>query len=79
MHFYLRISPSDTTEVIISISKKVAKKAVERNTIKRRVRAVMRNILKSLKPATYLVVAKVGAGEVSGEELKAELKKLLGL
>lgn len=75
-HFYLRLSLADKTRVIISVSKKVSKKAVIRNRIKRRVRAVMRDLIKNLKPGIYLVIAKSGAEKIKGEELKNELKSL---
>lgn len=75
MHFSLRITSSDTLKVIISVSKKVSKKAVIRNKIKRRVRAALRNL--DLKPRTYLIIAKSGAEDLKGEELKNELFKLI--
>jgi ribonuclease P protein component len=75
-HFSLRVSPSSHTEMIISVSKKVAKKAVVRNLIKRRVRAVMRGFLPDLKPASYLLIALSGAQEVKGQALREELAQL---
>ena len=72
--FYLRPSPSEEPEIIISVSKKVAKKAVTRNLIKRRVRAVLRKIKE--KPKSFMLIAKPGAEEVKGEVLEAELKNL---
>ena len=73
-HFSVRVSASDKVEVIISVSKKVSKKAVVRNSIKRRVRAVMRSLVKELKPAAYLIVAKTESQNIKGEELKNELR-----
>jgi ribonuclease P protein component len=74
--FSLRVTPSSRTEIIISVPKKVAKKAVDRNLIKRRVRAVMRSLLKDLKPASYLIIALSGAQELKGQVLKEELAQL---
>lgn len=74
-HFSLRVSPSDKPKLIISVSKKVAKKAVTRNLVKRRIRAVFRDI--KPKAGTYLVIARAGAEVVKGEVLKEELKKLI--
>ena len=78
-HFSLRKSGSDKTRVIISVSKKISKKAVERNRVKRRVRAYMRGLSKKLEPGSYLIIAKPGAGEIKGKILENELKMLCGL
>ena len=75
-HFYLRVTSSDKVKVIISVSKKISKKAVVRNTVKRRVRAIMWELLKNLKPGTYLIVAKPGAEKIRGQNLKDELAEL---
>lgn len=75
MHFILRTSPSDKLEVIISISKKVAKKAVTRNLIKRRVRPILNKM--DLKPAKYLFIARPGADKIKSEELKKELQSMI--
>jgi ribonuclease P protein component len=76
-HFSLRTSPSPSGEpqLIISVSKKVAKKAVTRNLIKRRVRAVFRDM--SPQRLTYLLIARAGAETVRGEELRKELESLI--
>ena len=37
----------------------------------------MRNLIKNLKPGTYLIVAKPGAELVKGKELEAELGSLV--
>ena len=75
-HFHLRISQALTAKVIISVSKKLFRKAVMRNKIRRRVRAVIRNV-HDLKPGIYFISAKAGAENVKGEELKFELAKLI--
>jgi len=73
MHFTLRFSPGDETKLIISVSKKIAKRAVVRNTIKRRVRAIFKN----LKPkfGTYLVIARKDSEKIRGEELQSEITR----
>jgi len=76
-HFYLMAKPSPTVKVIISVSKKISKKAVVRNRIHRRVRPIVRELISNLKPATYFIVAKPGAERIKGEELKNELRLLL--
>ncbi len=73
--FILRKSPSEKVVFVISVSKKVAKKAVTRNLIKRRIRPILRTF--SLKPATYLLIAKPGADKIKGEELKRELTSII--
>lgn len=77
LHFSLRTSPADRPKLIISVSKKTAKKAVTRNLVKRRVRAVVRPLLPKLTPKTYLLVARPGAENLKGALLKQELAELL--
>jgi len=76
MYFSLKFSPGDKTQLIISVSKKISKKAVVRNTIKRRVRAVFRKIAPNLKTGTYLYIARPGSENIKGDELVRELSKL---
>lgn len=77
-HFYLRLKPSsDTVKLIISVSKKVSKKAVIRNLIRRRVRPILREFINNLKPAEYFIVAKPGAEKIKGHVLRGELAELL--
>jgi len=78
-NFSLRFFPAEKAGLIVSVSKKTAKKAVVRNKIKRRVRAVMREFVGNLRPGSYLIVAKPGSEKIRGQELKSELKKLFKL
>ena len=73
--FSLRKSPSEKVEIVISVSKKVAPKAVVRNTIKRRVRAVLREM--KLTRAKYLFIALRGSESLRGEDLKRVISKLI--
>lgn len=75
-HFYLRVIPADRVMLVISVSKKVSKKAVVRNRIRRRVRPILREFITSLKPAEYFIVAKLGAENIKGQRLKDELAEL---
>ncbi len=60
------------------ISTKTAPRANVRNTVKRRCRAVLLPILKTLKePIVIVLHAKKGASEASMLELKAEIEKLV--
>ena len=76
LHFYLRVKSALTTRVIISVSKKISKKAVTRNTIRRRIRPIVREFVSNLKPATYFIVAQNGVEEIKGKELERELRML---
>ncbi len=73
-HFTLRVTPSEALKVLISISKKVSKKAVIRNRIRRRIRPILSTF--KLPVATYLLVVKTGSEEVKGSELTSELVAL---
>ena len=76
-HFSLRTASSEHVRVAVSVSKKVSKSAVIRNKIRRRVYSEFRNIISTLKPSLYLVVAKTGAEKVKSEHLRSELADLL--
>lgn len=77
-HFYLLVKPNpEKAKVVISVSKKVSKKAVTRNLIRRRVRPVVKEWLSSLKPGEYFIVAKPGAEKIKGKELESVLKSLV--
>lgn len=78
-HFTLLSAPSEDNRVHIgvSVSKKVSKKAVERNTVRRRVYSALKDHTKSIEPSLYLFVAKKGAQSVRGEALAKELGTLL--
>ena len=62
----------------ISISKKVSKKAVVRNRIKRQLKGVIRNNLKEIAPGwKVIIVVKPQAIECKYEHFLRELEKLL--
>jgi ribonuclease P protein component len=66
------------TQVGISLGKKVSKKAVVRNRIKRRIRAAVRQYLPELKPGWKIVfVVKPEAQTCEYEHFLRELKQLL--
>ncbi|HXF44236.1 MAG TPA: ribonuclease P protein component [Candidatus Paceibacterota bacterium] len=58
--------------MVISIGKGVARKAVTRNLLKRRIRAVMRPILKE-KEGYFSVIARPGAAEATFADIKREI------
>ncbi|KKU50271.1 MAG: ribonuclease P protein component [Candidatus Zambryskibacteria bacterium RIFCSPHIGHO2_12_FULL_48_10] len=78
-HFSVKFVKGEKKGVVISVSKKISKKAVTRNTIKRRVRAVLRDLEKKQELTSFLIIARPGAENIKGDELKKELKALLGL
>jgi len=77
-NFTLLSSPdSPTAKFGVSVSKKVSKKAVVRNRVRRRTYSELRSLLSVSKPGLYLFIAKTSAKDAKGEKLKNELKKLL--
>ena len=73
-HFTLRVAPGRGLAAV-SVSKKVSKKAVERNRVRRRVYSVLKDLLPSR--GLYLFVAKSGAVSAKGEALQHEIRNLL--
>ncbi|MGK7878015.1 MAG: ribonuclease P protein component [Xenococcaceae cyanobacterium] len=67
-----------STRIGISISKKVSKKAVIRNRIKRQIRGVLRELLPYIsKGWKIVVVLRPGAASCKYEHFLRELKQLL--
>ena len=75
-NFSLQIAPSDKAQFAVTVSKKVSKKAVIRNKIRRRTYSAIEKFIAKVKPNLYLIVAKPGAQNLKGEELKRELQAL---
>jgi ribonuclease P protein component len=66
------------TQIGISISQKVSKRAVVRNRIKRRLKAAFRQLLPALAPGWWLVViVRPEAIQCEYPEFLQELKQLL--
>jgi len=76
-HFSLRVAHSTKSQIAVSVSKKISKKASSRNTIRRRTYTVLRDLLKNIKPSMLLFVAKKGSESVKGEKLESEINDLL--
>jgi ribonuclease P protein component len=67
----------DKPLLLIAVSAKVSKKAVVRNFLKRRIRAIMRPIVKDSK-FDYFIIVKPEATKMNYQELKNEVfNKLL--
>lgn len=76
-HFSIRASlDTHSPKVAVSVSKKVSKSAVVRNTIRRRAYSAIRPLLNEMSGA-YLFQAKKGAEDLRGEKLSRELVSLL--
>lgn len=79
-HFILRVLESGRdVKMAVSVSKKVSKSAVTRNTLRRRTYAVIKGMIPSLHRGAYLLSAKprLGAEKTRGEVLRKELSLLL--
>ena len=77
-YFSLRYLSTETASKFgVSVSKKVAKSAVARNTLRRRAYSTISRLVHGLNPGLYLFVAKNGADKLKGERLKQELEPLL--
>jgi ribonuclease P protein component len=71
------MAPSKEVRVAVSVSKKISKKAVVRNKIRRRAYSAVREFLPQLRVNLYWLIAKPGAEKIKGEHLKTELSDLL--
>jgi len=67
--------PSETLQISPVVSKKISKKAVIRNKIKRRIRHLGKQVFKKGK---FAIVAKKNIAEYNFESLYKEFKKLTG-
>jgi ribonuclease P protein component len=78
-HFSLRyrLSGESMPRVGASVSKKVSKSAVKRNTVRRRVYASIRPYLKVMPKGLFLFVAKAGSDKIKGEAMEKEIRTLL--
>jgi ribonuclease P protein component len=79
-HFVVRArvtSSSEATQVGISISQKVSKKAVVRNRLKRQIQGIMREILPLISPGWQVVIIpRPSLVECNYENFLRELKQL---
>ncbi len=77
---YLQLiyAENDTFHGAVVVGKKVAKKAVDRNTLRRRLYAqVYRDLRLFTPPAVYILVAKAGFAALSRKAASAEASDLL--
>jgi ribonuclease P protein component len=77
-HFLLRTIPASTAGFAVSVSKKVAAQAVDRNRVRRRVYATLAGIIPELRqPVLALFSAKAGARDLSFEAQRQEILLIL--
>lgn len=76
-HFLLKIASNNGFRAAISVSKKVSKKAVTRNRVRRRAYAALEGLRGTARPALYLFVAKVGADKLETREIVDEFASLI--
>lgn len=77
-HFQLIFHPHSSFHASVVVSKKIAREAVRRNKLRRRVYDIVRNTRENLAVGVYIIITKKGAGELSFAEIKQELNTLLG-
>lgn len=82
-HFVIRYRKNthrDTVRCTVIVSNKVARRAVHRNILKRRVREVLRMLIARVQPGDYAIIARSGAGLLKPDEIaacfEAEFKRL---
>lgn len=75
--FALRCAPHETLKVAVVVPKKIAKTAVVRNRIRRRVYAVVEQNAKDIEPAWYVFSAKSGVATASFQKTHSDILSLL--
>ncbi|MFA7309885.1 MAG: ribonuclease P protein component [Candidatus Paceibacterota bacterium] len=78
--FSLSISPADgsVARCACVVSKKVSPRAVVRNAVKRRCRAVLQKHVGTLRPGAYLFHAKREAAKAAFSDVAADIERVLG-
>ena len=69
--------PAESARLGLAISRKHARRAVERNRLKRMAREAFRIRRQTLPPVDIIVLSRAGASGVDRAELRAELEGLL--
>lgn len=73
----IRPIPADCSAFAFVVSSRVAKKAVERNKLKRRVRHIIRKVLPEIKRGLGIIIFfKKGSEKLSFQELEKEILRI---
>ncbi|MBV9159754.1 MAG: ribonuclease P protein component [Candidatus Kaiserbacteria bacterium] len=75
--FSIGVSRFSRAALACVISKKVARHAVDRTKLKRRVRAALLPLLPALPAGAYVIYAKAGSTKASNDEIRAEIAQLM--
>lgn len=76
--FSLAVSPREGAAACACVvSKKVAAKAVARNLLKRRTRAILSPLVRALSPGSYIFTAKRAAADASYVDLRKDIELLV--
>ena len=70
-----RPSGRDHARLGITVSKKVSKRAVDRNRIKRQIRESFRAIQSGLKPLDYVVIARGRSAKASNADIREAMAR----
>ena len=76
-YFSLKMAQGSRFKAAVSVSKKVSKKAVVRNRVRRRAYAALEALRDEIKPGLYLFMAKPGSEKLKTPEIASELATLL--
>ncbi len=76
-YFSLAVGKAGRAGVACVVSKKVSLRAVDRNRVKRRVRAALLPSLSRLAPGTYVFYAKKEALTATSQESVRDIEKLI--
>lgn len=72
------LSASTRAKFACVVSKRIASRAVDRNTLKRRCRAALQPVSAQLSPAAYVFTAKREAAAASYAAVREDIQSLLG-
>ena len=77
-HVTLIYTPAPTSKGAVVVPKKVARRAVVRNRLRRRLaHTLTESAVFTTHPGVYIIIAKAGAPQCPRRELRAELTELL--
>lgn len=75
-YFRIHHAPSDQPRLGMAVSRRISKRAVERNRIRRQIRESFRHQRTHLRAQDYIVVARSAAAGADGKQLRKALDEL---